>query len=54
MILEKKYMKLNEFPNDRFNPFFYHVYSHTLPQEHHYRVVPKDKDVMVHNAAELK
>ena len=43
IILEKKYLKMNEFPNDRFHPFFYHVYSQTLPLEHHYRVVPKGK-----------
>lgn len=48
MILEKKYMKFKELPNDRLDPFYYHVYSHTLPLEHHYRVVPPEKNMMTH------
>lgn len=30
-------------PDDPMHPFYYHVYSYTLPLEHHYRIIPKGK-----------
>ena len=40
---EQAHMRRRIMPNNPRDPFFYHVYSSTLPKEHHYRIVPEGK-----------
>lgn len=41
--MEKTFMKIKDPVDDPNHPFFYHVYTHTLPMEIQYRVKPKSK-----------
>ena len=52
--LEEQYCSLEELPTDPKHPFFYHVYSHTLPREEQYRIIPDDKDIVVNSLESIK
>ena len=40
---DQAYMSRTSMPSNPKDPFYYHVYSHTLPKEHFYRMVPEGK-----------
>ena len=40
---EEVYLSLKRMPSDPLHPAFYHVFDHTLPPEHHYRIIPNGK-----------
>ena len=41
---DRIYMRRRKLPDNPHDPFFYHVYEHTLPLEWYYRIVPAEKD----------
>ena len=45
MLAEFRY----EVPEDPMHPFYYHVYTNTLPKEMMYRMIPKKKEIVTEN-----
>lgn len=43
LLMEDEYVQQETMPNDPMDPYYYHVYSYTLPIEEYYRIVPEGK-----------
>ena len=51
---DRTYLKRTKVPQNPLDPYFYHVFEHTLPREYHYRMVPAFKDLVTHAAVDFK
>ena len=51
---ERQYKMLKKLPTDPADPFFYHVYSDTLPPREAYLIMPLDRNLVTESLESMK